>query len=418
MCWCYHKRHFPPSFITWSFDIGKKVNYCFFLFPLGACGLFSQNVKKFSPYFECSILFAHNTHYWWIFSADTMSGCPRALYLHSQRNWQMVDDKRSIPWSCRRTASTDPRFQSLKDTEKQPNRSTAQHSARNMAGAWNICQDSLTQMGLVSKSEINPANAYGILLQRDLRATIQCKTASTTLALWLFNYKITDPSKVLLSRTQSRTACKGEEWDCTTSNEAVIQWEGDVLPIRSPLGMGLQDHSICHPRAFGARDYFIGEVQLFRVQCCINTWDVIPTGWVKEEGVKIVELGMLDLSDLDQSCSLFDSFIFHVMLSLGGKWHTCSSVSHMNLLKENVFCIFHSSNWWKTGGRIQVLAPYCWFIFLNSLPCELFQYLLLLLLKISYAAAPIYWHDSQFLLSNCEPVQNTLSFLLLQKKWT
>lgn len=254
MCWCYHKRHFPPSFITWSFDIGKKVNYCFFLFPLGACGLFSQNVKKFPPYFECSILFAHNTHYWWIFSADTMSGCPRALYLHSQRNWQMVDDKRSIPWSCRRTASTDPRFQSLKDTEKQPNRSTAQHSARNMAGAWNICQDSLTQMGLVSKSEINPANAYGILLQRDLRATIQCKAASTTLALWLFNYKITDPSKVLLSRTQSRTACKGEEWDCTTSNEAVIQWEGDVLPIRSPLGMGLQDHSICHPRAFGARD--------------------------------------------------------------------------------------------------------------------------------------------------------------------
>ena len=40
---------------------------------------------------------------------------------------------------------------------------------------------------------------------------------------------------------------------------------------------------------------------------------------VGEEGVKFVELSVLYLSDLDQSCSLLDSFIFHVILPLVGK---------------------------------------------------------------------------------------------------
>lgn len=69
------------------------------------------------------------------------------------------------------------------------------------------------------------------------------------------------------------------------------------------------------------------------------------------------------------------------------------------------------------GGRVEAFVPHCWFIFFNSLPCEVFQYLLLLLVKILCAATAMYWHDSHFLLGNGEPIQNMLSFLL-QKKWT
>lgn len=137
------------------------------------------------------------TQYWGIFSADTSQAGMHTLYLHSQRNWQMVGDKRSIPWSCRRTISTDTRFQSLKITVQQPNHSTAQHSARSKAGAWNVCQDSLIQTCLVSKMEINLANECGMLLQRDRRAIIWCRTEYNTLSLWLFGSWRTDLYKIV-----------------------------------------------------------------------------------------------------------------------------------------------------------------------------------------------------------------------------
>lgn len=161
-----------------------------------------------------------------------------------------------------------------------------------------------------------------MLLQRDLRATAWWRTASTTLALWGFDSKKWDLSKIVPSKTQSRTACenKGKEWECTMSNQVVAQ-RGDVLPSRSPLTTILQDDSICHPTAFGAKDHFIGEMWLFMVQRCINTWEVSLADGLGEEGVKIVEFSMLDLSDLDQPCFLLDSFIFHVILPLVGKWH-------------------------------------------------------------------------------------------------
>lgn len=71
--------HFPPLSVIWSFDIGKKGNDWVFLAPQEAWGLFSQNVRKFPPYLEGNILFAHNTHYGGIFSADTV-GLAHMLY--------------------------------------------------------------------------------------------------------------------------------------------------------------------------------------------------------------------------------------------------------------------------------------------------------------------------------------------------
>lgn len=141
------------------FHLDKKEN-CFFLFPQGAWGIFLRMTQYFLTLrTEPSVC----TQYWGIFSADTSLAGMHTSYLRSQRNWQMVGDKRSIPWSCRRTISTDPRFQSLKITVQQPNHSTAQHSARSKAGAWNVCQDSLIQTHLVSKMEINLANGCGML---------------------------------------------------------------------------------------------------------------------------------------------------------------------------------------------------------------------------------------------------------------
>lgn len=140
MCSSYHKWHFPYPFITfWSWREGEL----FFSFSPRGLGSFSPEWYNISSTLGTEPFVC--TQYRGIFSADTSQAGMHTLYLHSQRHWQMVGDKRSIPWSCRRTISTDPRFQSLKDTVQQPNRSTAQHSARSKAGAWNVCQDSLIQ---------------------------------------------------------------------------------------------------------------------------------------------------------------------------------------------------------------------------------------------------------------------------------
>jgi len=108
--------------------------------------------------------------------------------------------------------------------------------------------------------------------------------------------------------------------------------------------------------------------------------------------------------------------------------HPTSSrqVTYLELCLPSEFvkekCYFSASFILHVGGRqrkkTRGLWPYCQFIFLNPLPCEHFQNLLLLLLNISHAATAVYWHDSQFLLSNGESVQNTLRLLLLQKQWT
>lgn len=144
---------FSPSFYPLLILTRRRI--VFFFLPQGALRVFLRMIQYFLTLgTEPSVC----TQYWGIFSADTNQTGMHTLYLHSQRNWQMVGDKRSIPWSCRRTISTDPRFQSLKDTMQQPNRMNAQHSARSKAGAWNVCQDSLIQTCSVSKMEINLAN--------------------------------------------------------------------------------------------------------------------------------------------------------------------------------------------------------------------------------------------------------------------
>lgn len=176
----------------------------------------------------------------------------------------MVDDKRSIAWSCRRTLLTDPEFQSLKGAVQQPNHSSAQHSARSKAGAWTVCQDSLTWKGSVSKPEVNPANECEMLIQQDLRATAWCKATCPTLALLLSDSKTTDLSSIIPSRTQSWTVCenKGEQWEHTLNKTIAQRW--DVQYNRSPLTMGPQDHNICHPTAFDARDHFLRERNTLR----------------------------------------------------------------------------------------------------------------------------------------------------------
>lgn len=173
---------------------------------------------------------------------------------------------------------------------------------------------------------------------------------------------------------------------------------------------------ICHSTAFG-RHHFTGEGWLLMVQCCINTWVVSLADGTGEEGVKTIELNMLEFSDLDQFCSLLDSFIFHIILPLADKWHTWSFVSHLNFIKKNVgfFCIFPSWSWWQTKEEAFSYLLLTNYLFLNS--PEIFP-VPQLLLKISHAAATMHWHDSKFLLSNGKPVPNVWSFFLLQKKWT
>lgn len=144
--------------------------------------------------------------------------------------------------------------------------------------------------------------------------------------------------------------------------------EKDVLPSRSHFSMGLQDWTSAIPQHLVRRGW------LLMVQCCINTWVVsLMADGTGEEGVKTIEFNMLDLSDLDQFWSLPDSFIFHIILSLAGKWHTWSSVSHLNFLKENVgvFCIFPFWSWWQTKEEAFR------YLFLNS--PEIFQVRQLLL---------------------------------------
>lgn len=133
-----------------------------------------------------------------------------------------------------------------------------------------------------------------------------------------------------------------------------VKWSGsqrggDVLPSTvssehgSPRPQHLPPHCIWCQGTFYRWDVAVYGSVLHKHLRCSPCWRV------GEEAVKIVELSMLDLSDLDQSRSLFDSFIFHVILPLVGKGHTWSSVSHLNLLKKNVvFYIFPSSSWWKT----------------------------------------------------------------------
>lgn len=122
---------------------------------------------------------------------------------------------------------------------------------------------------------------------------------------------------------------------------------------------------------------------------------------------------MLDLSDLDQCCSLLDSFIFHVILPPADT----PGVLFLNFQKKNArfFCLFPSWSWWYTKEEAFMCLLHTINLFLNSSENFLIPQLLL---KISHAAATMYWHDSQFLLSNGKPVPNMCCFFLLQKKWT
>lgn len=179
MCWSSHKWHFLPP-LSSNFFILVRKNYGFFYSARGL-GNFSLRMLENFLHIWKEAFCLHTTHIAGGFSVLTLCRVGTdALYLCSQKNWQMVGDKRSIPWNCRRIISTDSGFQSLNDTVQQPNHSTAQHSARSKAGAWNICQDSQIQKSLFSNPEVDLTIDCRKLFQRDQRAATQCRTASPT----------------------------------------------------------------------------------------------------------------------------------------------------------------------------------------------------------------------------------------------
>lgn len=261
MCYFYHNS-FPLPLSPNLLILARKRITVFFLSP-GSLGTFFLRMLFFLHTWKEAFCL-YTTHIAGGFSVLTLCQVgTRALYLHSQ-NWQMVGVKRSIPRNCRRIISTDPGFQSLKDTVQQPNHSTAQHSARSKAGAWNICQDSLTQKGLVSKPEADPATKYGRLFQRDLRATTWCRTASPTEAMWLFDSRRIDFCSIVLSRTISRTggavSVHCVKWSGSSKKRHVTQQDSFEHMSPGP-----------HHLPFGARDHLISEIALFGLHYWINT---------------------------------------------------------------------------------------------------------------------------------------------------
>lgn len=84
------------------------------------------------------------------------------------------------------------------------------------------------------------------------------------------------------------------------------------------MSPGPHDRIIFHPTVFGSRDQ-ISNVPLFKPQRCTTTSNRTLIDGAGEEGVKVVELSMLDLPDWDQFCSLLDGFVFQVILPQTGK---------------------------------------------------------------------------------------------------